>query len=55
MKKHIIVTLTFADHLLDDEAMEIVNAFAGAFSETIANEMIGTDLPDDVIDWSITP
>lgn len=54
MKKSITVTLTFADDVDDQLAKEIIEGFAGVFSETISNEMAFTDLPDDVVEWSIT-
>lgn len=53
MKKSITVTLTFAEHVDEQLVTEITEGFAGVFSESIANEMAFTDLPDDVIEWSI--
>lgn len=53
MKKSITVTLTFAKHVDDELVTKITEGFAGVFSESIENEMIFTDLSDDVIDWSI--
>lgn len=53
MKKSITLTLTFAEHVDDKLATEIAELFARTFSFTVSNEMAFTDLPDDVIEWSI--